>query len=156
MAEVMTYSPDVFQELPTFQAAQESLQELESQITPLAELVSEHGGDAHVGIALLHRHFSLHADEVLVEEVMPKKRLSIGRPRTNGSCAMTPHLFRAIRHEGHYAWYPLEFVRIAPSTRGSADSYAWFKAQSELLDALATALESAGALDVFGLSLSHG
>jgi hypothetical protein len=153
---VLEYDSTLFDSLPSFDAAQESLIHFESKLDRFGKVVSRHDGDDRVGLALLHRHFELRADEVLVEEVIPEQRISIGKPRPAVAAgAVTPHLFRATRDGDGYRWHPLEYVDVSEAP-DMAESLAWFSRQSELLHEVAETLDREGALQSFGLSLRHG
>jgi len=94
--------------------------------------------------------------EVLVETVDPSRRVAVGSPRRRADAGdVRPHLFRATRYEGGYRWSPLEFVDVSGGPEAT-DAYEWLREQGALLDELARTADAAGALGVFGMSLSHG
>jgi hypothetical protein len=79
--EVAAYEPLLFAELPSFEEAQLNLARLEEKLETFGNVVSSHDGDDRIGLALLHKHFDLEPDELLVERVVADERVSIGQPR---------------------------------------------------------------------------
>jgi hypothetical protein len=67
-----------------------------------------------------------------------------------------PHLFRATREQGEYVWRPLEYVEASASREAFATTLGWFAGEEKLLEGVAETLDREGALDAFGLAVSHG
>lgn len=157
MSQLGTYDPSFFESLPSFVIAQGNLSWAEPHLASSAQVISDHGGDDRVGLALLHRHFSLERDELLVETVFPEARLSIGRPEKDPSPGdVVPHTFRAVRDGETWSWHPLEFVAAGRTCSASERTVSWLDQHDELLSHLADTLSAAGLLDVFGLTVNHG
>lgn len=159
MSTVSSYSPDNFNSLPNFNHAQENLDVLRDKLDIFGRALHKHGFSDDVGLALLHRHFDLAPDEILVESVIPSKSESIGSPRVvDGSARVLAHLFRAVfdPSSGDYVWYPTEFIDTRDDHSGLADRYVRFGAHTALLKDMADTLRAEGALDAIGLSLFHG
>jgi hypothetical protein len=151
------YDPIKFDTLPPLDEAEAAFTRHEGSLRTLAKLVSEHGADERVGLALLHRHFALEADERLIEKVDHLNRHSVSTPRrVSFSQEAVPHLFRPVRVDDGYRWYPLEFVDVTSHRPAIGDSTQWLEQKTDLLNDLASSLDHDGALGVFGISLKHG
>jgi hypothetical protein len=159
MSTVSSYSPEQFNSLPSFSQAQANLGVVHDSLAVFGRVLQRHGLSNDVGLALLHRHFDLEFDEILVETVIPLKSESIGSPRVvGGSAKALPHLFRTVFDptSGDYVWYPTEFVDAQHDDGTLAARYANFAAHAEFLKDMADVLQAEGALDAIGLSLFHG
>lgn len=157
MTVLENYDPARFDSLPPLDEAEAGFTRHMESLDSLARLVSARDAGDRIGFALLHRHFGLNADERLVERLDHVGCESVSSPRRGPFGLETvPHLFRATRCEDGYRWYPLEFVDASESRASFDESLTWLDQQADLLDELARSLDRDGAIDVFGISLSHG
>ena len=143
----LVVTPEHFNSLPNFNQAQENLDVLRDSLAIFGRVLHRHGLSNDVGLALLHRHFDLASDEILIETVIPSKSESIGSPRVvEGSSKVLPHLFRAVFDPslGDYVWYPTEFVDAQHDDGTLAARYAKFVAHAALLKDMADVLQAEG------------
>lgn len=153
------YAPNHFNDLPTFRQAQENLKQLQPKLDKIGRVLHKHGCADEIGIALLHRHFDLADDEVLVEKVEPAQGQSVGAPRNRDTSGkILPHLFRAVVSDNDSAcvWFPVEFADVEDDDGSLAERYARFQANAPLLNDVAQTLRDEGAIGAIGLSLFHG
>jgi hypothetical protein len=156
MTAVLDYDPTMFETLPSFEEAQHNLAQIEAKLPAIAQEISQYDSDGRIGLALLHRHFTIARNEILVERVIPEERVTQGTPQLAGEVEVVPHLFRATCSGRGFDWHPVEFVELAEASSDASATWAWFRANGDMLNAVAAALEEEGALDAIGLSLSHG
>ena len=159
MATVNPYASEYFDTLPDFGMAQGNLSAHGRKLDAFGRLLNRHGATEEVGLALLHRHFDLSPEEILVETVSVFGAESIGAPQhRKGVGKVIPHLFRAVFDEtsGECIWYPLEFCNAESDDGTLAARYAKFAASDHLLNEIAQALWAEDAIDAIGLSLFHG
>src|SRR5438876_12184253 len=102
--QVIPFDPRTFNTLPSLNEAKKKLEMNQHALEQLGSVISKHGLQADVGIALLHRHVEMQSDERLVEFVDPTARRSEVRPCGQDTIGM-PHLFGLQNGD----WYPVEF-----------------------------------------------
>jgi hypothetical protein len=154
-----TYFPEHFNSLPTFRQAQENLKVHKHKIDDVGRVLHAHGLADEIGIALLHRHFELSADEILVEKIDSAQAQSVGAPRPKEAAGkVLPHLFRAVINEndGTAAWFPVEFCDAGDDDGSLAERCAKLAENAPLLNEVAQTLRDEFATGAFGLSLFHG
>lgn len=153
------YYSEHFNSLPTFTQAQRNLEAHQDKLEAVGAVLHAHGLSHEIGIALLHRHFDLAPDEILVEKVYPLRTQSVGRPRPqDGHGKVLPHLFRAVinDNDGACVWFPVEFCDAENDDGTLAERYTRFAENGPLLNEIAQVLKAEGAINALGLSLFHG
>jgi len=159
MPSVSAYAPELFESLPTFNQAKQNLSIHQSKLEKFGRVLHAYNLSDQLGLALLHRHFDLSPDERLVEKIDVARGESVGTPRrTDASCAILPHLFRAAINEndGTSVWFPLEFADITDDDGTMTRRYAEFAGNTEFLNEFAKVLHEEEATDVIGLAIFHG
>jgi hypothetical protein len=106
------YAPSKFDALPEFEAALEARPLIEQAAAAARELFTAHGLAETCGLAMLHKHFPLKADEVLVEEAVGEKSLIAPRPAaTLETGELLPYMFQLEEGAGGcFSLAPLEFA----------------------------------------------
>lgn len=111
MAACLPYSHAAFDSLPEFEVAHHKTPLLESAAVEARDLFRSHGLTEIAGLCLLHKHFEMSEDEILVEE--PVGNSSFIRPaRLASSSDILPYMFRLTPYvtAGEYALTPLEYA----------------------------------------------
>jgi hypothetical protein len=67
--DIGDYHFETWSQLPHIQTATEEGKKTEDSIRILGDIIVKHGLQNDVGIVLLHRHFDITEDEILVEQV---------------------------------------------------------------------------------------
>jgi hypothetical protein len=146
---VQPYHPDVFDRLNLFRTAKALLSRNKAYITNLGDVFVNHQMHNIFGVSLLHKHFDLHYDEILVRTIDVRRRVAYSRPASRHTEAV-PYLWRALRGpDGRLRFAPLEFVRSA-DVRGF--HVVDLTQHASFLTAVAGALAERDLLDVFGIS----
>lgn len=98
------FTVESFNRLSDPYSANQFLKARESSISELGNIILKHGLENDVGIRLLHKHYDLRGDEIVVATREPSK-ITI-RPRKKMDCTVRPLIWKL--HESE--WYPVEFV----------------------------------------------
>lgn len=111
-----------------------------------------------VGLALLHRHFSMDHTERLVERLDYDDFVSITSPRDVSSGHLVPHLLKVGTSDksGQYHWQPLEFVEQDDARNLCERGLQEVLKNAAFLDNFAKLLEVRNAISVLGISVLHG
>jgi len=114
MACVAPYSPEHFTALLEFENVIDKIPIVEASASIAGELFSKHGMVATAGLSMLHKHFELSDDELLVEEVVGDQ--SFIRPVvTEDKSSLLPYMFKLIEsgEDGAFKLIPLEYAPAA-------------------------------------------
>jgi hypothetical protein len=145
------YAPTVFSNLNDFQIARKRLQEEQSKILCLGDVIIQHQLQQQVGICLLHKHFEMTPDEKLVEQIEGDRSFAKPVKHTEKVNAV-PYMWKAQEDLvlSDYVFYPLEFV-------DSADTESWTAViqNKSFLSDIAKALSDLNVIDLFGVSILH-
>ena len=107
------YEPKIFDELFDFSLSREQLKVHNKSLQYLGTLISKYRMHDIVGINLLHKHFNLSSEEMIVRTFeTPKKAIMKPLCREKFSSAIFPYLWKCVVTEFGIAWYPLEFIYI--------------------------------------------
>lgn len=149
-----SYTVAAFNALPEFDVAKASYPDKRQALDRFAEIIRAHCAEQYLGAALIHKHYPLHEEERMVEEV--KKDGSLVAPRRGmRDVDIIPYLWHLTVHGGSLCWTPVEFViaeTIPSDVRAFSEN---LSTRATLLSDLAVALASNNAQDTFGLALLH-
>lgn len=152
MALVASYSPEVFSGL--LGPREQHLRQKETMdLSRLRDVFHEYHMEHTCGLALLHRHYDVSIDEIVVETINSKR--SDSAPVKTESCPrVVPHLWRY--HNG--MWYPTEFLSIEGDHDKLSTAIELSNSVTSKADFLRDAgkvLEELGLHDLFGLQTTH-
>jgi hypothetical protein len=148
------YSVTAFNALPEFDVSKQRFAGQLHILDMFGEIVRGHHVEKYLGAALIHKHFSLHATERIIEEVKPEGSLITPRDGVNED-SVTPYLWHLSVVNSLARWTPVEFVisdTIPISVRDFAGN---LSCKQVLLSELAALLINNDAQDTFGLALLH-
>ena len=150
------YDPLEFESLNDFDTSRRFLAMHADAIDGLGRVILDHGLENELGICLLHRHFKLAVDEILLEhasaggsQIAPVSVSGVERD------AVVPYMWRMMERDGGCEWTPLEFVDRASlneEVRRALDALPYHRA---FLGDFAAALVAASVQGVFGLAMHH-
>lgn len=106
------YDYKVFHQLPDFHIARDKMENYESKISILGGIICKYNFNDVVGITLLHKHYELAEEEVIVRRFVDDKTAYM-RPEMleDALPKCIPYLWAYSNiPTGHYGWYPLEFM----------------------------------------------
>ncbi|MDH5670048.1 MAG: hypothetical protein OEY86_18775 [Nitrospira sp.] len=101
------YSHEVFNDLDGPVQANNLLRDIPDAIHQLGEVIRKHGLENDLRIRLLHKHYSLDRDEIVVAKIEENQILI--RPRKQKDCAARPTAWMFHKSE----WRPFEFMEEA-------------------------------------------
>lgn len=101
------YQPTTFNSLPHFNIAKKCVDNLSGAIEKLGGVIKKHNL-SHAGVALLHKHFDITHDEILVEsEADTTSELSPSDIKLHAEGSLTPYMWK-VTEDGKFA--PVEFT----------------------------------------------
>jgi hypothetical protein len=148
--KVERYSPAIFDALNRFAQAKELLGRRRSEIDRLGRVIIKHGLHETLGVSLLHKHFPMLCDEVLVRHYdFAARKITMTPKRLRPGDNVIPYLWRATTNGSSWQFYPLEFVEAQTEGVRSLD----LTESPEFLVAMAEQLAARHVMDVFGLAV---
>jgi hypothetical protein len=150
-AEVRDYDAGVFQRLSEFNFARDRLEERRESLDELGEIICGHGLHDRVGVSLLHKHFEISGDELVVREFV--SNVSYIKPwKVDRLNSPSPYLWKAEINGERAIYYPLEFCDYPGHLQNKVRrDLEIFNGASAFLTAFANKLEDLGLIEVFGL-----
>ena len=149
-----SYTVAAFNALPEFGVAKASYPDKRRVLDRFADIIREHCAEQYLGAALIHKHYPLHEEELMVEEI--KRDGSLLAPRRGVRASdIVPYLWHLTVLGGSMYWTPVEFViaeTIPSDVRAFSES---LPTRATLLSDLAVTLASNDAQNTFGLALLH-
>ena len=126
---------------------------VEESSTTAASIFVKHGMEVNVGVAMLHKHFPLSADEILVEQPCDDK--SFVRPvnlsETDVS-KLLPYMFKVRETSSGFVLVPLEFAPMELVDNATLVSLA---NNTAFINEFGKLIKDNGALNVVGLTVLH-
>jgi hypothetical protein len=103
------YNSDIFTELPHYDHAKcvVGTNALKTVIDELGKVITTNGLEATVGVCLLHKHFDIGSDEVLLETVRGNTSKLSPIVRAGIQDKIIPYMWKMNKN---MCWSPLEFV----------------------------------------------
>jgi hypothetical protein len=151
-AVVSAYNPAVFGQLNQFHIARKLLAERRDRILCVGNVFVRHRLHKKFGLSLLHKHFDLTDDEIIVRKVNVKRRIVNMFPKKDQKDAVA-YLWRASPAKPNgWEFFPLEFLGTATektASPGTMDELAPF------FHDLAETLADLDLLDVFGVGTTN-
>lgn len=149
------YDHAAFQRLNEFVTSKQLLAEHEHEIESLGDVIRQFHFEHMLGVCLLHKHFEIEADELLVESI--DSEAATIRP---DSIAIRNHTIPYMWHltgleDGDLRWLPLEFVRKDCIEESHITFIDQLAGQTDFFAAFADRLLSLGVANLFGLALHH-
>lgn len=154
--QILPYDPQVFTSLSDFFDARDDLADLQAGIDSLGAVITAHGLHDAVGVTLLHKHFDLAPDEIVVRRFQDDRLATMTAERED-SAGLFPYVWRLAEGGGGRGFYPLEFCATTErrDARSARAQLAHLGGASAFLDDFAAALERRGLVQAFGLSGLH-
>ncbi|WP_143140889.1 hypothetical protein [Nannocystis exedens] len=153
--KLVEYDPDVFRRLNDFFIARDELERRVQDVARLGNVITEYGLESSVGIHLIHKHFELADDELILREF--EGDMATMRPKRARDCrGHLPYLWKLDRGASGKGWYPLEFLLPLPEHHIDARAeIETIRAAGDFLDALADRLEELDLAHLFGIVSLH-
>lgn len=151
-AEVRDYDARVFQRLNEFHLARDYLEDKRESLTELGDVICRHGLHQRVGVSLLHKHFEISENELVVREF--DRNVSYIKPwNIDQLSSPVPYLWKAQISEGRALYYPLEFCDYPQHLQAAARSdLEIINGSLAFLTAFANTLADLGLIEIFGLA----
>ncbi|HKO89879.1 MAG TPA: hypothetical protein VJU61_01930 [Polyangiaceae bacterium] len=151
--KLLPYDAAVFQGLQDFFVARDDLPKHRDNITSLGDVICNFELEKHLGLNLLHKHFEIAADEIVVREFADDAALirpyKIGEPGP-----LVPYLWILAEGCTGKGFYPVEFVAFSDEVlrREALAVIETINGTEGFLDSLARELEELGTVELFGIS----
>jgi hypothetical protein len=151
-AEVRDYDAGVFQRLNEFHVARDCLEENQESLAELGDLICLHGLYDRVGVSLLHKHFEIADNELVVREFVGD--VSYMKPwKLDQLSSPVPYLWKAEISGRRAMYYPLEFCDYPDHLQAEArHDVEVLKGSPAFLTAFANKLADLGLIEIFGLA----
>jgi hypothetical protein len=142
------YDPHVFDQLNPFRNAKRLLAYGRCHIPDIGDVFLRHNVHELFGLSLLHKHFDLYPDEMLLRTIDRQRRVAYTRPGRKRADAM-PYLWRILPGiQGQWRVVPLEAQTAGEKEERTAD----VQQHRPFLADLAEALAGLGLMDLFGVA----
>ncbi len=145
------YSPKVFQSISDFPMARNQLENYKDAISSLGAIICKYRFEDVVGINLLHKHFDITNEEIIVRRYEGSKKAYM-QPKIAKEVLSNciPYLWAfSTEKDGSEGWYPIEFIEWKKSY--CPDLSLLDHADGFLLE-LGEKLTNLGLQDVFGIA----
>lgn len=153
--QLQKYSPAAFACLNDFESSKQLLLQNQQHIEKLGEVIRTFGFERHLGVCLLHKHFDLASDEVLVERIESKSSIIKPGPLSMKRDALPYMWCLANFDDNTKRWVPLEFAVRQSVEQEHLEFVAGLSSADEFFQALTDILVTFGIQNVFGISLHH-
>lgn len=112
-------------------------------------MICKHRFEDVIGINLLHKHYDIDDNEVVVRSFHGNKALMRPRLRSEIEQSVVPYLWAYISNGLSPGWYPVEYVELSPERCGGLEL---LKYASPLLLELGAKLCELGLQDLLGIA----
>jgi hypothetical protein len=151
-AALQQYDVGVFQHLDAFHSAKKSLAEQEQCITMLGDVICDHNLHKHVGVSLLHKHYSI-SDEEIVIKYFDDNAAYIKPEHISAMNNELPYIWRVVIEEDAALYFPTEFCRFpADLQRKAEEEIELIRTAERFLVEFAQRLTELELINVFGLA----
>lgn len=153
-SQLKPYDHGVFDGLIEFEVAKAQLEEHRDTIGELGAIIRKFGYEDLLAINLLHKHFDIHPDEVIVRRFEHAENLAYMNPRSADEAlgSSVPYLWAYAPGRDGPGWYPIEFVERSSVSCGGFHALLYSDA---LLIELAEYLESSILAHLFGIAATY-
>lgn len=145
------YEPSFFHSLADFHDSRSELHRSRDTIAALGSIICKYGYQDVVGVTLLHKHFEIEDDEVIVRRFVAADHALMRPEKTIQALDQAvPYLWGySLGGDRPPGWYPLEFVEWPEARCAGFELLAYADA---MLDEIAEELVAFGLHDLFGLA----
>jgi hypothetical protein len=144
------YLPEMFDALPQFHLARDELEQHRRAIDEIGKIICAHGFEDVLGINLLHKHFELRSDEIIVRSFIDDSECRMRpEPLSAAESWAIPYLWRYAELDGAWSWRPLEFLAVNATL---PVDYLMLSYASPLLRRIGEHLVSQRLQDTFGIA----
>lgn len=146
---VEAYHPDVYNQLNVFSTSRALLPRHKQYLPCLGHVIVRNKLHDRFGISLLHKHFDLFDDEILLRNIDREHNCAYMEPTTRANGAI-PYLWKPIRSpQGQWQFFPLEYLQ--PLDKASVPR-SYLTGLSPFLVEMAETLEALDVLDLFSIA----
>lgn len=149
---VSTYSPVAYANLPEIAGVEEAPIRLKDHIDGLGKIILRHGMSPCVGVALLHKHFNLYEDEVLVR-TFENNVMTIAPDVPSDDLIPFVWAFAKTTRAAPFSCMPVEFMRVTDPTRAFCKDAKEVEQNESFLSEMFRFLSDTGTTSCLGLGL---
>jgi hypothetical protein len=149
--KIQDYDAGVFQRLNEFHVARDRLEENRESLAELGDVICLHGLHDRVGVSLLHKHFEISDNELVVREFVGN--VSYIKPwKVDHQSSPVPYLWKAEISGRSALYYPLEFCDYPDPLKAEARrDLEILNGSPAFLTAFANRLADLGLIEIYGL-----
>ena len=146
---IEAYHPDVYNQLNVFSTSKALLPEYKQYLPCLGNVLVRNKLHDHFGISLLHKHFDLFDDEILLRSIDSEHNCAHMKPNRRSDGAI-PYLWKPVRGpQGQWLFFPLEYLQPLDKVYVHRPDLAEL---SPFLVEIADTLEALNVLDLFSIA----
>lgn len=147
------YKAEVFLDLNPFHVAKRFLDAHQHSLIELGDIICRHNLHGHVGINLLHKHFNISDNELVVREFVDND-VAFMKPRSvDDITRLVPYLWKCEIANQQALYCPLEFCDYPDGLQAETRQEVQFiNGSKQFLIEIAEKLEELELSDVFGLA----
>lgn len=147
------YSALVYSNLPDFELAKQFSEKRLVEVRPLLDVIRKHGMQQLVGVSLLHRHFAMYEDEILIRR-FSENSFAIAPARASEVIAI-PYVWAYSKKASSTAFelFPVEFIEQSEHTHKYAEQAEKVASFEEFLRDYFAVLRDRGTARFLGLAL---
>ncbi|MDG1634182.1 MULTISPECIES: hypothetical protein [Bacillus] len=151
--KISGYNPLIFANLYEFEIAKSLLEQYRHKIDEMGLIIKKHNLQQDIGVGLLHKHFNLFKNEVVVRHYSDNK-ITI-KPEVHPDYEMVPYVFGFSKttEKGELQLFPLEFISITDKTAHYRESINKVIQNLKFLNEISIFLKESKLENLFGLSL---
>ncbi|MED3090958.1 hypothetical protein, partial [Bacillus toyonensis] len=151
--KISGYNPLIFANLYEFEIAKSLLEQYRQKIDEMGLIIKKHNLQQDIGVGLLHKHFNLFKNEVVVRHYSDNK-ITI-KPEVHPDYEMVPYVFGFSKtmEKGELQLFPLEFISITDKTAHYRESINKVIQNLKFLNEISSFLKESKLENLFGLSL---
>jgi hypothetical protein len=151
--KVCNYEPVVFSNLSDFHLAENFVEPQQKHLPKLGQIIRKHNLENSIGVCLLHKHFNLFSDEILVR-TFENNAFDISPKAISATRAM-PYMWafsKSVSFE-ETSLYPVEFLQVDASTEKFEEKVNLLYRHDSFREEFLKELDELNLREVFGLSL---
>lgn len=151
--QVNDYCPVVFANQHEFEVSEKLLELRRSAIEHIGKIFLKHKKEKQIGVCLLHKHFNLFKNELLVRS-FNDNQINIS-PKINHESKVIPYMWQFSKSSAMSSLnlYPVEFLEVNGNTKNFKEKQQEVLSDEVFLNELGAHLEKNKLDDIFGFSL---
>lgn len=153
---IAQYSHTIFDSLSPFFIARNEVKNFKEMLIKVGDIICKYNLHKFIGVSMLHKHFNLHSDEILVEQI--SQQGSLIKPSKSKE-SVFPYMWKLFYDQASnkLMWSPLEFIKLDEQSKqlNIIANLKNLETNTKFLEEIAELLNEHSLQNIFGLSLLH-